>query len=101
MTDTASKAAVGSEWIREVLETEDGVRDLPSCAADHGVQGAISFENVSWRSERASSVAIEPRQAATLVGPTASKATIIDLLARSTISWLLADGITLHDPIAP
>jgi len=29
MTDTVSNAAVGFERIREVLETESGVRDLP------------------------------------------------------------------------
>ena len=39
MTDTVSKAGVGFERIREILETESGVRDLPRARQATGLQG--------------------------------------------------------------
>ena len=39
MTDTVSKAGVGFERIREVLETESGVRDLRHARTARRVQG--------------------------------------------------------------
>ena len=49
MTDTYSKAAVGYERIREVLETDSRVKDLPGARrrAPH-FKGEIEFEHVNF-----------------------------------------------------
>jgi ATP-binding cassette, subfamily B, bacterial len=89
MTDTASKAGVGFERIREVLETEGGVRDLPHARRAARFKGAITFDHVSFGYGPDQpiledvSFAIEPGQVAAFVGPTGGgKTTIINLLAR-------------------
>jgi subfamily B ATP-binding cassette protein MsbA len=89
MTDTASKASVGFERIREVLETEGGVRDLPHARRAPRFKGAITFDHVSFGYSPDQliledvSFAIEPGQVAAFVGPTGGgKTTIINLLAR-------------------
>jgi subfamily B ATP-binding cassette protein MsbA len=89
MTDTISKAVVGFERIREVLETDRLVRNLPGARVAPRFQGKIEFENVSfgYESERQIlkdlSLKIEPGQTAALVGPTgAGKTTIISLIPR-------------------
>ncbi len=46
MTDTVSKAAVGYERIREVLDTESGVRDLPGARRAPTFKGRIEFDHV-------------------------------------------------------
>ena len=48
MTDTVSKAGVGFERIREVLETEGGVRDRRHARQAPGFKGAIEFDHVSF-----------------------------------------------------
>ena len=48
MTDTVSKAAVGYERIREVLEIESGVRDLPGARPAPRFKGKIEFDHVSF-----------------------------------------------------
>ncbi len=89
MTDTVSKASVGFERIREVLETEGGVRDHRHARRAPSFTGAIAFEGVSFGYDPAAlilsdvSLTIEPGQVAAFVGPTGSgKTTIINLLAR-------------------
>jgi ATP-binding cassette subfamily B protein len=89
MTDTASKAGVGFERIREVLETEGGVRDMPHARRAARFKGAITFDHVSFGYSPDQpiledvSFAIEPGQVAAFVGPTGGgKTTIINLLAR-------------------
>ena len=89
MTDTVSKAAVGFERIREVLETEGGVRDLPRACQATGFKGRIEFKAVSFGYTpdqlilKDVSFAIEPGQIAAFVGPTGGgKTTIINLIAR-------------------
>lgn len=89
MTDSYSKALVGYERIREVLETEKEVKDLPGARPITQVKGEIEFENVSFCYEpeipvlRDVSFRIEPGQVAALVGPTgAGKTSIIGLIPR-------------------
>ena len=47
MTDTISKASVGWERIREVLENETQVRDLRGASAPR-FKGKIEFDHVSF-----------------------------------------------------
>jgi subfamily B ATP-binding cassette protein MsbA len=89
MTDTISKASVGWERIREVLENEMQVRDLPGSRPAPRFKGKIEFDHVNFSYDGSASVLkdlslkIEPGQLAALVGPTgAGKTTIVSLLPR-------------------
>ena len=89
MTDAYSKAAVGYERVREVLDTERDVKDRPGARPAPPLHGAIAFEHVSFGYEAEApilkdvSFRIEPGQVAALVGPTgAGKTTIISLIPR-------------------
>jgi ATP-binding cassette subfamily B protein len=89
MTDAYSKAAVGYERIREVLETERQVKDLPGARRAPEFRGSIELENVSFSYGancpilKQINLMIEPGQMAALVGPTgAGKTTIISLIPR-------------------
>ena len=53
MTDAYSKAAVGYERIREVLETDNEIKDLPGARRAPQFKGGIEFENVSFGYEPA------------------------------------------------
>jgi len=89
MTDAYSKASVGYERIREVLDTEREVKDLPGARRAPFFKGYIEFErvNFSYTPEtpilKDVSFKIETGQVAALVGPTgAGKTTIIGLIPR-------------------
>jgi ATP-binding cassette, subfamily B, bacterial len=89
MTDSYSKAAVGYERIREVLDTDGAVKDWPGARRAPRLQGAIEFEHVDFSYEpgvpvlKQVSFRIEPGMVAALVGPTgAGKSTIISLIPR-------------------
>jgi subfamily B ATP-binding cassette protein MsbA len=89
MTDTISKASVGWERIREVLETEQQIRDLPNAKRAPRFKGAIAFDHVEFSYDAEQPVLkdinlkIAPGQLAALVGPTgAGKTTIVSLLPR-------------------
>ena len=89
MTDAYSKAEVGYERIREVLETELEVKDMPGARKASRLKGKVEFENVSFHYQPDSpilkdvSFVIEPGQVAAIVGPTGSgKSTIIGLIPR-------------------
>jgi len=89
MTDTFSKAAVGYERIKEVLETDGQVQDLPSARPAPRLKGLIEFQHVSFGYEEQQPVltdvnlSIRPGQTVALVGPTgAGKTTIISLIPR-------------------
>ena len=89
MTDSYSKAAVGYERIREILDTHHEVQDLRGARQAPPFRGRIDFEGVSFSYEAGSpilqnvSFRIEPGQTAALVGPTgAGKTTIISLIPR-------------------
>jgi subfamily B ATP-binding cassette protein MsbA len=102
MTDTISKASVGWERIREVLENEMQVRDLPGAKRAPRFKGRIEFDHVSFSYNENEpvlkdlSLKIEPGQLAALVGPTgAGKSTIVSLLPRfyeSTSGEIRIDG---------
>jgi len=89
MTDTISKADVGWERIREVLENETQIRDLPGAKRAPRFKGKIEFEHVRFAYNGAGAVLedltfdIKPGQMVALVGPTgAGKTTIVSLLPR-------------------
>lgn len=89
MTAAWSKAAVGYERVREVLETDREVKDLPGARRAPRLQGRIEFEKVNFGYEPGTPVLrdvtfrIEPGQVAALVGPTgAGKTTVISLIPR-------------------
>jgi len=89
MSDTVSKAGVGFERIREVLETEGGVRDRRHARAAAPFKGAIAFEGVSFGYNECEQIlddvsfTIQPGQVAAFVGPTGGgKTTIVNLVAR-------------------
>ena len=89
MTDTVSSAAVGFERIREVLEIESGVRNLPHAHPASRFKGKIEFDKVAFGYNpdqmilKDVSFQIEPGQIAAFVGPTGGgKSTIISLVAR-------------------
>src|SRR5436305_7782558 len=70
MTDTISKASVGWERMREVLENETQVRDLPGAKPAPRFKGKIEFDHVQFSYEpnqpviRDLSLKIEPGQLA-------------------------------------
>src|SRR2546429_3781540 len=89
LTDAYSKAAVGYERIREVLEMNHEVTDLPGARNAPRFKGRIEFEGVhfSYEPDRPVltnvSFKIDPGQVAALIGPTgAGKTTIISLIPR-------------------
>ena len=89
MTDTISKADVGWERIREVLENETQIRDQRGAQRAPRFKGRIEFDHVSFaygdnqRVLHDLNLKIEPGQVAALVGPTgAGKTTIVSLLPR-------------------
>jgi len=89
MTDTLSKTAVGFERIKEVLETERDVKNLPGARRAPALKGRIEFNHIFFGySEdqlilRDMSLQIEPGQVAAFVGPTgAGKSTVVSLVAR-------------------
>jgi len=89
MTDTMSKAAVGYERIRAVIETEDTIRNLPGARKAPNFKGAIEFEHVYFAYQSGYgtlndiNLRVEPGQLAALVGPTgAGKTTIASLIGR-------------------
>src|SRR6266576_976305 len=89
MTDTYSKAAVGYERIREVVETDNEIKDSRRAIRAPRFKGKIEFDRVSFNYVPDTpiledvSFTIEPGQVAALVGPTgAGKTSIISLIAR-------------------
>jgi ATP-binding cassette, subfamily B, bacterial len=88
-TDSYSKAAVGYERIREVLDSTPDVRDRRGAKVAPRFKGRIELENVTFGYEpdrpilKNFNLSIEPEQTVALVGPTGSgKSTIISLIAR-------------------
>ena len=89
MTDTMSKAAVGYERIRAVIETENEVRNLPGAKKAPSFKGEIEFVHVDFGYDPRYptltdvNLKVEPGQLAALVGPTgAGKSTITGLIGR-------------------
>jgi ATP-binding cassette, subfamily B, bacterial len=89
MTDAYSKAAVGYERIREVLDADRELKDLPGARRAPKFRGRIEFDRVSFGYEldrlilRDVNFRIDPGTVAALVGPTgAGKTTTISLIPR-------------------
>jgi len=92
MPDAYSKASVGYERIRQILDTQQDVVDVPRARPAPRLKGRIEFSDVSFSygGEGNSSpiltdvsLVVEPGQTAALVGPTgAGKSTIINLIPR-------------------
>ena len=89
MTDTMSKASVGYERIRQVIETEGEIRNMPGAKKAPDLKGDIEFDHVSFAYEEGGAaltdinLKVETGQVAALVGPTgAGKTTIVGLIAR-------------------
>src|SRR6185295_19700041 len=89
MTDTISKTAVGYERIREVVDTDREVRNLPGARQAPEFKGNIEFSHVDFgyadRSLTLKDVTfqLQAGQVGALVGPTgAGKTTIAGLVAR-------------------
>lgn len=89
MTDTVSKATVGYERVREVLEIESQVRDAPGARRAPKFQGQVEFNTVSFRYSdekpvlKDVSFTIEAGQVAAIVGPSGTgKTTIVSLIPR-------------------
>ena len=106
MTDAYTKAGVGYERIREILETEREVRDLPRARPAPAFKGAIEFRDVNFCYDQDRpilknvSFRIEPGQVAALVGPTgAGKTSIISLIPRfydPTSGTVSIDGVDIR-----
>ncbi|HKE04562.1 MAG TPA: ABC transporter ATP-binding protein [Blastocatellia bacterium] len=89
MTDTVSKAMIGAERIKELIHTEDRVRDHPHSWTAPRFRGKIEFDHVYFGYHddqpvlKDLSLRIEPGQYIALVGPTgAGKSSIISLIPR-------------------
>jgi ATP-binding cassette, subfamily B, bacterial len=87
--DAYTKASVGYERIREVLETDHEVRNLPGARRAPALRGKIELQDVTFGYHPSHPVlkqitlTVEPGQVAALVGPTgAGKTTIINLIPR-------------------
>ena len=107
MSDTVSKAGVGFERIREILETEGGVRDRRHARKAAPFKGTIDFNGVSFGYSPDEQIlddvsfTIQPGQVAAFVGPTGGgKTTIINLVARfydPTAGSVRIDGTNIRD----
>jgi ATP-binding cassette, subfamily B, bacterial len=89
LTDAYSKASVGYERIREVLDTHREVADLPGARPAPPLKGLIEFDHVSFHYTPDFPVLsdvnlrIEPGQTAALVGRTgAGKTTLVSMIPR-------------------
>jgi subfamily B ATP-binding cassette protein MsbA len=88
-TDTYSRAAVGLERIREILDMDRQVKDLPGARLAPALRGRIEFDDVTFgyatRNQilKEVSFTVEPGQTVALVGPTgAGKTSIVNLIPR-------------------
>jgi subfamily B ATP-binding cassette protein MsbA len=89
MTDTVSKAMVGYERIREVLDIESQVRDVRGARPAPRFKGQIEFNRVGFSYDAGKqalkdvSFTIEAGQVAAIVGPSGTgKTTLVSLIPR-------------------
>jgi subfamily B ATP-binding cassette protein MsbA len=89
MTDTVSKALVGYERIREVLDIESNVRDAKGARPAPKFKGKIAFDHVTFNYGTGADVltdvsfTIEAGQVAAIVGPSGTgKTTLVSLIPR-------------------
>jgi len=106
MTDAYSKAAVGYERIREVLEIDNDLKDVPGARPAPRFKGQIEFENVTFSYEEEQpilknvSFRVEAGQVAAVVGRTgAGKSSIVGLVPRfydPTSGVVKIDGVDVR-----
>jgi subfamily B ATP-binding cassette protein MsbA len=106
MTDSFTKAAVGFDRVREILETPAEVRDLPGAIEAPALRGAIEFDDVQFGYDAAHPVLrditlkAEAGRMTALVGPTGSgKSTLASLIGRfydPNAGRVKLDGIDLR-----
>jgi len=89
MADVVSKAMVGAERIKEVIQTERDVRNLPGARPSSKFKGEVTFDRSTfgYQDERpilkVVSLTIKPGQLVALVGPTGGgKSTLAGLIPR-------------------
>jgi len=89
MTDTVAKATVGYERVKEVLEIESRVRNVPGARPAPSFSGAIEFDRVTFAYDGDNPVLADvsfqilPGQVVAIVGPSGTgKTTIAGLIAR-------------------
>src|SRR5580704_6103410 len=89
MTDAYSKAAIGYERIRGILDMDGEVKDQPGARKVSRLRGEVEFDHVTFGYDpkfptlEDVSFRIEAGQVAAFVGPTgAGKTTIISLISR-------------------
>ena len=107
MTDAYSKATVGYERIRELLDTTGEVLDKRGAKNAPPLKGDLEFRNVSFHYQpdqpilKDVSFHIRPGQVAAFVGPTgAGKSTIASLIPRfyDPVSGdIFLDGLNIRD----
>lgn len=107
MTDAFTKASVGYERIREILETRPSVQDLPGARQAPPLQGQIEFEHVGfgYTADRPVlkdiTLTVAAGSITALVGPTgAGKTTIAGLIGRlydPDIGKVMIDGTDLRE----
>lgn len=101
-------AMASAERIFEVLDAEPEVKNSKAAKDIPSIQGAVAFENVSFRYEDSKpdvlhniSFQVKPGQRVALVGPTgAGKSTIVNLLMRfydSTSGTVRIDGMDVKE----
>src|SRR5262245_45735885 len=95
MTDTVAKASVGYERVKEILEIESRVRNLPEARPAPSFAGRIEFNRVCFGYDGQTPVLaevtfeIQPGQVAAIVGPSGT--------GKTTIAGLIAP---LYDPMS-
>ena len=107
MSDQYSKAAIGYERIREVLETDATVKDAPHAKDAPPFRGEIEFDHVSltYNGDHPAlsdvTCRIHPGQVTAIVGPTgAGKTSLISLIPRfydATSGTVRIDGHDVRD----
>jgi ATP-binding cassette, subfamily B, bacterial len=105
--DSYSKADVGYERIREVIESDGEMRDAPNAVVVPRLRGDIDFEHVSfgYSDERLIlqdiNLHIQAGTTAALVGPTGSgKSTLVNLIPRfydATSGTVRIDGYDVRE----
>ncbi len=88
MTDTVSKAVVGFERIKEVLDMDSAIRDARGAKRAPKFKGRIAFDHVTFSYGEKEvlkdvSFEIKPGQVAAIVGPSGTgKTTLVSLIPR-------------------